>query len=56
MDARRLGYSRDVIFTYLAEAVSVARGIDSDVPGIALLKRALRRSLEQMGAPVPEDL
>jgi hypothetical protein len=56
MDARRLGYSRDVVFTYLAEAVSVARGIDSTMPGIALLKRALRSSLEQMGAPVPEDL
>jgi hypothetical protein len=56
MDARRLGYSRDVIFTYLGEAVSLARGIDSSTPGITLLKDALRDAFEKMGAPVPEDL
>jgi hypothetical protein len=56
MDARRLGYSHDVIFTYLGEAVSVARGMDSSVPGIALLKSALRDTLKQMGAPLTEEL
>jgi hypothetical protein len=56
MDARRLGYSRDVVFALLAEAVSIARGLDSSLAGVRPLKDALRESLRNMGAPAPAEL
>ena len=56
MDARRLGYPNDVVLFYLGEAVSVARDIDPTLPGIGLLKNALRGAFGQLNAPVPENL
>jgi hypothetical protein len=56
MDARAMGRPDDVVFTYLAEAVSIARGLDSSIPGIAPLKDALRGAFTQANRPVPAEL
>jgi hypothetical protein len=56
MDAKRRGQPNVVILTFLGEAVSVAQDLDSKVPGIVLLKKAVRDALRGMGAPVPEAL
>lgn len=56
MDARRRGQSNDVVLVFLGEAVSTAQGLDSSVPGVMMLKNALRDALKGIGAPVPEVL
>lgn len=56
MDARRRGQPNDVVYVFLGEAVSIAQGLDSTVPGVQLLKNAVRGALEGIGAPVPDLL
>ncbi len=56
LDARAMGRPDDVVFTYLAEAVSIARGLDSSLPGVSLLKDALRNAFTQANRPVPVEL
>lgn len=56
MDARRRGLPNDVVYVFLGEAVSIAQGLDTTVPGVQLLKNALRGALEGIGAPIPEVL
>lgn len=48
MDARRLGYSTDIVSTFLGQAQSVAADLDSSSPGIAQLKSALQSALQQI--------
>jgi len=56
MDARRRGQPNDVVYVFLGEAVSIAKGLDSSVPGVLLLKNHLRAALKGIGAPVPDEL
>ena len=56
MDARRRGQPNDVVSVFLGEAVSIAQGLDSGVPGVLPLKKAVRAALEGIGAPVPNML
>jgi hypothetical protein len=56
MDARRIGRPKDVILTFLGQAVSVAQGVDSAVPGVATLKAQLRKAFQDIGVPVPAVL
>jgi hypothetical protein len=52
-DAHRLKQPPDVILVFLAEAVSVSRGIDSEVPGLDILKSELRNMFGKIGIPAP---
>jgi hypothetical protein len=56
MDAKRRGQPNVVVLTFLGEAVSIAQDLDSNVPGVVLLKNAVRDALRGIGAPIPEAL
>ena len=56
MDAKRRGQPNTVVLTFLGEAISIASGLDSKVPGVMPLKNAILDALRGMGAPVPEHL
>jgi hypothetical protein len=55
-DARRRNLPREVVFIYLARAVSIARELDSSVAGVPRLKQAIRGVFRTMGRPEPAEL
>ncbi len=55
-DARRRNLPSEVVFIYLARAVSIARELDASVAGASGLKRAIRDLFRSMGRPEPLEL